>query len=140
MTLKLALDGRTRALALRKADRILVKPAAHLTDVVLPVKGSLDAGLLMVLHRGVSVERLAGKSGWSPSEVMVQVFRIVKRARLGIERRGGELFLLYPETGMSSSSQGEELREAVKRYRTSDHPNVVIMGGSEKLDRISLSA
>ena len=104
------------------------------------MKGSLDAGLLMVLHRGVSVERLAGKSGWSPSEVMVQVFRIVKRARLGIERRGGELFLLYPETGMSSSSQGEELREAVKRYRTSDHPNVVIMGGSEKLDRISLSA
>lgn len=118
MTDQFARDGRKKALTLSKADRRLISPGQSLSDVVLPEKGSLDAGVLMMLHRGISVERLSGKSGWSASEVMVQVFAIVKRARLGLERRGGELFLVYPEAGLASANDAEQLREAVQAHRS----------------------
>lgn len=137
MTLELARDGRTRALALRNADRKLISPSMSLSDVVLPPKGSLDAGLLMVLHRGVSVERLMGKSGWSSAEVMAHVFKIVKRARLGLERRGGELFLVYPEAELGSGNDAEHLRQAVQAHRA-DSLRPTPQGQSHKMDAIAL--
>lgn len=118
MTLELARDGRERALTFRNADRKLIAPPQNLNDVVLPEKGSLDAGLLMVLHCGVSVERMMGKSGWSAAEVMVQVYKTVKRAHLGLERRAGELFLIYPEAELGSGADATRLREAVQAHRT----------------------
>lgn len=137
MSLQLARDGRARALALRQADRTLIKPATSLTDVILPKKGSLDAGLLMVLHRGVSVERLMGKSGWSAPEVMAHVFKIVKRARLGLERRGGELYLVYPEAELGSGTAADALRQAVQAHR-SENLRPASYGTSSKMDAIAL--
>jgi hypothetical protein len=133
MTITLARTNRSKALALRNADRLLIAPAQNLNDVVLPQKGSLDAGLLMVLHRGVSVDRLMGKSGWSAAEVMVQVFKVVKRAHLGLERRGGEMYLVYPETRMGSGNDAEKLRQAVQSHR-SEHAPRTVFATSPKAD------
>jgi hypothetical protein len=137
LSLQLAKNGRERALSLRQADRKLIAPASRLTDVILPKKGSLDAGLLMVLHRGVSVERLSAKSGWSSAEVMSHVFQIVKRARLGLERRGGELFLVYPEADMGSGNDADQLRQAVQARRA-ETLRPVPSGRTPKADVIAL--
>ena len=117
MSLHLARSGRDKALRMRKANRKLVSPAHHLDEVILPRQGSLDAGVLMMLHRGVSAETLSAKSGWSRSDVMVQIFQVVKRARLGLERRDGMLYLIYPEADLGSSCDARTLREAVQARR-----------------------
>jgi hypothetical protein len=138
MTVNLAREGRAKALVLRNADRRLVRPGQSLTDVVLPEKGSMDAGILMMLHHGISVERLRGKSGWSVSEAMVQVFAIVKRARLGLERRGGELFLVYPEADIGSGNDAAQLRRAVQSHREGTNTKTLVASTPKAEATISL--
>ena len=118
MSIDLARQGRRNALRMRHTDRKLIPPAPHLYQVKLPQKGSLDASLLLMLHRGISIEKLCAKTGWSASDAMMQIFQIVKRAKLGLERRNGNLYLVYPEADLGSSHDASTLRDAVQAHRS----------------------
>lgn len=97
MNVEMARQGRIRALSLLNSDRLLVRAAQYGDDVVLPPKLSIDSYLLSELHTGLVVEKVMGETGWSSSKVMEQLYKTVKKARLGIERCDGVLHLVYPD-------------------------------------------
>lgn len=97
MTLDLAKQRRLRALNDKSADRVMVKPAAHHSQVVLPDTGTVAAYLFDALARGCGVEELEAETGWSKSTVMVNLYKIAKKTVVGIRRRGDQMHLLLPE-------------------------------------------
>lgn len=105
MSIEKARQGRLRALKLVNSDRVLVCAARNCDDIVMPSKLSIDAHLLTELHHGVHVKQIMNETGWSSSRVMEQLYKAAKKARLGIERRKGVLYLVHP------SDIAEKVRE-----------------------------
>lgn len=97
MTLALAKNRRLDALNKRKADRVLVKPAAHVSQVKLPYEGTVAEWLMEALSCGANVEQLAEQTGWSNSTVLVNLYRVAKKSGLGIRREHDTLHMIMPE-------------------------------------------
>lgn len=97
MTLNLAKTRRVEALSTRKADRILVKPAAQLSRLRMPDTGTVADYLIDALRNGVSADDLANETGWSKSTVMVNLYKVAKKTGVGIRRREDVLRLILPK-------------------------------------------
>lgn len=97
MTLNLAKARRVEALNARKSDRILVKPATHMSHFTLPDQGTVADYLVDALRTGVSVDDLANETGWSKSTVMVNLYKVAKKTGIGIRRREDTLRLILPK-------------------------------------------
>lgn len=97
MTLELARSGRIAALKQLNADRILVRPARHKSDVVLPEEGTVAAYLIDALGQGSSVEQIEAETGWSKSMVIVNLYKVAKKSGVGIRRRNDVMHLLVPK-------------------------------------------
>lgn len=97
MTLQLAKNRRIRALNKRGADRVLVKPAAHHSQVQLPFEGTVAAYLIDALGHGCQAEQLAVETGWSKSMVIVNLYKVAKKSGVGIRRRDDTMHLVLPK-------------------------------------------
>ena len=96
MTLELARSGRIAALAQLNSDRILVRPARHKSDVVLPEEGTVAAYLIDALGQGSSVAQIEAETGWSKPMVIVNLYKVAKKSGIGIRRRNEVMHLLVP--------------------------------------------
>ncbi|MBW4707011.1 hypothetical protein KX928_04335 [Roseobacter sp. YSTF-M11] len=96
MTLELARSGRIAALSHRNADRVLVRPARHKSDVTLPEEGTVAAYLIDALGQGSTVDQIVAETGWSKSTVLVNLYKVAKKSGIGIRRRQDTLHLLVP--------------------------------------------
>lgn len=97
MTLELARSGRVAALKQLNADRILVRPARHKSDVILPEDGTVAAYLIDALGQGSSVEQIKAETGWTKSMVIVNLYKVAKKSGVGIRRRNDVMHLLVPK-------------------------------------------
>ena len=97
MNVEMARQGRKRALSLMNSDRVLVRAARSGEDVVMPEKSSIDARLLTELQDGLHIKQIMIETGWSSSRAMEQLYKVAKKACLGIERRKGVLYLMCPD-------------------------------------------
>ncbi len=97
MTLELARSGRVAALTHLNSDRILVKPARHKADVVLPEEGTVAAYLIDALGQGSSVDQIVAETGWTKSMVIVNLYKVAKKSGVGIRRRNEVMHLLVPK-------------------------------------------
>lgn len=100
MTLQMAKSRRLQALNQRSADRILVKPAEHHSQIKLPDEGTVAAYLIDALNRGCDVGQLVSETGWSKSTVVVNLYKVAKKCGVGIRRRADTLHIVMP-TGAS---------------------------------------
>lgn len=78
-------------------DRILVQPAKDLRDVKPMTAGSKRHLICEALLRGTTMEHLAEVTGWKRDVVSSALYYDVKQVGLGVERKGGKLFLILPE-------------------------------------------
>jgi hypothetical protein len=78
-------------------DRVLVQPAKDLKDVKPMTAGSKRHLICEALLRGTTVEHLSEITGWKRDVVSSALYYDVKQVGLGVERKGGKLFLLMPE-------------------------------------------
>lgn len=97
MTLALARNRRIDALNKCKADRILVAPAAHVSQVKLPYEGTVAEWLMEALSCGATVDQLAEQTGWSSSTVLINLYRVAKKSGVGIRREHDSLHMIMPE-------------------------------------------
>jgi hypothetical protein len=97
MTLQMAKSRRLRALRQKHEERILVKPAAHHSQVRLPDEGTVAAYLIDSLGHGCNPDQLGVETGWSKSTVVVNLYKVAKKSGVGIRRRGETLHLILPE-------------------------------------------
>lgn len=97
MNLEHAKSRRLAALEKRECDRLLVAPAHHESDVHLPDEGSVALTIINALSSGLTAEQFATQAGWSRSRTMVNLFKVAKRTGVGIERRDGRLFAVWPD-------------------------------------------
>lgn len=97
MTLHLAKTRRIQALSKRSADRMLVKPAAHHSQVRLPDEGTVADYLVDALGHGCTAEQLELETGWSKSTVIVNLYKVAKKSGVGIRRRDDMMHLVLPE-------------------------------------------
>ncbi len=97
MTLEEAKNRRLQALNKRSADRVLVSPARHHSQVCLPDEGTVADYLIDALGYGCTAEQLVDETGWSRSTVMVNLYKVAKKTGVGIRRRADMLHLLLPE-------------------------------------------
>ncbi len=97
MTLQMAKDRRVRALSDCRTDRMLVKPAAHHSQVQLPNDGTAAAYLIDALVRGCQADQLALETGWSKSNVMVNLYKVAKKCGVGIRRSNDTMHIVLPE-------------------------------------------
>lgn len=97
MTLEIARSRRIAALAHVNADRVLVRPARHEGDVVLPENGTVAAYLIDALGHGSSVTQIKTETGWSKPTVMVNLYRVAKKSGVGIHRRNNVMHLVVPK-------------------------------------------
>lgn len=96
MTLALAKNRRLDALNKCKADRIMVTPAAHVSQVKLPYEGTVADWLMEALSCGASIEQLAEQTGWSSSTVLINLYRVAKKSGVGIRREHDTLHMIMP--------------------------------------------
>lgn len=78
-------------------DRVLVQPAKDLKDVKPMTAGSKRHLICEALLRGTTMEHLAEVTGWKRDVVSSALYYDVKQVGLGVERKGGKLFLILPE-------------------------------------------
>lgn len=78
-------------------DRILVQPAKDLKDVKPMTAGSKRHLIAEALLRGTTMEHLAEVTGWKKDVVSSALYYDMKQVGLGVERKGGKLFLILPE-------------------------------------------
>lgn len=97
MTLQLARTRRLEALNRTKADRMLVKPADHHSQVKLPDEGTVAAYLIDALGHGCNADQLESETGWSKSTVIVNLYKVAKKSGVGIRRRADTLHLVLPQ-------------------------------------------
>ena len=97
MTMDLARTRRLQALNKKSADRILVKPAAHYSQVRLPDEGTVADYLIDALGHGCTAEQLEAETGWSKSTVVVNLYKVAKKSGVGIRRREDMMHLVLPE-------------------------------------------
>lgn len=122
MTLQLARSGRLEALAQRNSDRILVKPARHRSDIVLPEEGTVAAYLIDALGQGSSVEQIEAETGWSKSSVMINLYRVAKKSGIGIRRRNDVMHLLVPRGAENVYPRKQISRAEKERLENAVHP------------------
>lgn len=96
MNLEIAKSGRLAALENRYADRLLVSPADMEVDMHMPSEGSPAQYIINALSKGLLPEQFSKETGWSRSRTMVNLFKVAKKTGVGIERRGGKLFAVWP--------------------------------------------
>lgn len=96
MTLTLAKNRRIDALKKRSADRVLVEPAAHFSQVKLPYEGSVADRLMEALSCGADVDQLAEETGWSNSTVVINLYKVAKKSGVGIRRQRKTLHMILP--------------------------------------------
>ncbi|MEM6889233.1 MAG: hypothetical protein AAF636_13955 [Pseudomonadota bacterium] len=92
----LAKKRRLDALNNRSDNRILVRPAAHHSQIRLPKKGTAADYLIEALSRGADVSELADSTGWSKYTVVVNLYKVAKKTGIGIRRRQATLHLMMP--------------------------------------------
>ncbi|WP_299916270.1 hypothetical protein [uncultured Roseobacter sp.] len=97
MTLQLARSGRITALSHRNSDRILVRPARHRADVMLPEEGTVAAYLIDALGQGSTSDQIESETGWSKPTVLINLYRVAKKSGVGIRRRNDVMHLLLPK-------------------------------------------
>lgn len=97
MTLNLAKARRLEALDNRNVDRILVKPAAHHSQVKMPDEGTVADYLIEALRHGTDLGELASETGWSKSTVLVNLYTVAKKTGVGIRRREDVLRMVLPK-------------------------------------------
>ncbi|MEE4188171.1 MAG: hypothetical protein V2I76_06955 [Roseobacter sp.] len=97
MTLQQAKSRRIQALQQRSGDRMLVKPAAHASQVQLPDEGTVADYLVDALGHGCTADQLEVETGWSRSTVMVNLYKVAKKSGVGIRRRDDVLSLVLPQ-------------------------------------------
>lgn len=97
MTLQMAKDRRVQALTARRTDRMLVKPAAHHSQVQMPDEGTVAAYLLDALVRGCQADQIALETGWSKSTVLVNIYKVAKKCGVGIRRSDDIMHIVLPE-------------------------------------------
>ncbi len=97
MTLNLAKARRLEALENRNVDRILVKPAAHYSQVTMPDEGTVADYLIEALRSGADLDALASETGWSRSTVLVNLYKVAKKTGIGIRRREDVLRMVLPK-------------------------------------------
>ena len=103
MDLQLAKSRRLEALNQTNADRLLVAPAKHMSDLRLPKEGSIADHMIKVLGEGFTVEQFAEEMEWSKSRIMVNLYQVAKKTGIGIQRQNQILHLVMPE-GASDKS------------------------------------
>ena len=96
MNLEIAKSGRLAALENRNADRLLVSPTEKEVDMQMPSEGSPAQLIINALSTGLLPEQFGEDAGWSRSRTMVNLYKVAKRTGVGIERRGGKLFAVWP--------------------------------------------
>ena len=97
MTINLAKARRLEALNTKNADRILVKPAAHYSQVKMPDEGTVAEYLIEALFYGVDLSELASETGWSRSTVLVNLYKVAKKTGVGVRRREDVLRIILPK-------------------------------------------
>lgn len=97
MNLQLAKTRRLEALNNRKCDRVMVKPAAHSSQVNMPDEGTVADYLIEALRHGVDLGDLASETGWSRSMAMVNLYKVAKKTGVGVRRHGDVLSLVLPK-------------------------------------------
>jgi len=97
MTLQEAKNRRLQALRKRNTDRILVKPAAHHGQVVLPGEGTVAEYLIDALRHGCTADQLEAETGWSRSTLMINLYKVAKRTGVGIRRRADMMHIIMPK-------------------------------------------
>lgn len=97
MDLQLAKSRRLEALKKTSADRLLVAPAKHVSELRLPKEGSIAAHMIKILREGFTIEEFAAEMEWSKSRIMVNLYQVAKKTGVGIQRRSQLLQLVMPE-------------------------------------------
>lgn len=97
MSLQMAKQRRLEALTNRSSDRMLVKPAAHSSQVNLPDEGTVADFLIDALMHGCTADQLEKETGWSKSTVIVNLYKVAKKSGIGIRRRGEAMHLVMPQ-------------------------------------------
>ena len=106
MDLQQAMSRRLTALEHSNSDKILVSPAHHAAEMCLPAEGTVAAVIISALSKGVAAKQFATEAGWSRSLTMVNLFKVAKKTGIGIERRNGTLFAVWPD----GYEEGDEFR------------------------------
>ncbi|MEO9652410.1 MAG: hypothetical protein ABJ360_16540 [Roseobacter sp.] len=97
MTLQLAKQRRLEALENVVKDRTLVEPAAHSSQVKVPSEDTVAGYLFEALGRGCSIKQLETETGWSKSNVLVNLYTVAKKSGFGLHRKNGKIYLILPE-------------------------------------------
>ena len=97
MNLEHAKSRRLAALEQRNSDRLLVFPVHHAAEMQLPDEGTIASVIVNALSTGLVAEQFANKAGWSRSRTMVNLFKVAKKTGIGIERRHGTMFAVWPD-------------------------------------------
>lgn len=96
MNLRIAQNGRLKALTKLNGDRVLVAAAKRRSDLRLPDQGTVAAYLIDAISDNSSVAQIESETGWSKATVMVNLFKVAKRSGVGIRRENGKLSLILP--------------------------------------------
>ncbi len=97
MSLQLAKSRRLDALNKRNGDRVLVRPAAHHSQVCLPKEGSVADYLIDCLGHGADLAQMETETGWSRATVITNLYKVAKKSGVGIRRQQDTLHLILPE-------------------------------------------
>ena len=97
MNLEHARSRRLAALKHCNSDRLLVSPVHHAAEMRLPDEGTVASAILDELSTGLVAEKFATEAGWSRSRTMVNLFKVAKKTGIGIERRHGTMFVVWPD-------------------------------------------
>ena len=96
MNLEHAKARRLAALKTCNSDRVLVAPTEDISDLSPPERGTLAAHIIGALDRGCSVEEFMAEHGWSKGRAMANIYRVAKKAGVGIQRSNNKLWLVPP--------------------------------------------
>ncbi len=96
MSLEMAKARRIDALRNRDGDRVMVKPAAHHSQMCLPNAGSAAEYIIQALERGTSIHFLSAETGWSRAAVLANLYTVAKKTGVGIRKSEGRLHLMLP--------------------------------------------
>lgn len=116
MALQLAKARRLDALKNRSVDRIMVKPAAHSSQIKMPDEGTVADYLIEALRHGTDLSELARETGWSRSTVVVNLYKVAKKTGVGIRRREDALRLILPKGCERDYINAKVVTEGAKIY------------------------
>ena len=107
MTIRIANARRLRALRSLEADKVLIKPARHKSDLVRSKEGTVGAYLFDALAKGPTLEQIQLETMWTKSTAMAYLYRMAKRSGVGILRQSGRYFMILPGEPCEAGYRGE---------------------------------